>query len=193
MQEHTRLGVSSVPASVQTRLFSTSGSSPVRNTINSCREFQQEGLILHLEKDFLLPPPSLFSGKSICSSLWNYLLTVVFSPATLVGGQQSPICGGEQILINAFYSLMDILWLKHNRTPLRCWLERTSLIPPQKLIRDWVYRLPCMKAFYFHPWENHFRPLSLKCPFYLPKFCSERTASKDLPNINNLGVLLTSS
>ena len=50
-----------------------------------------------------------------------------------------------------------------------------------------------MKAFYFHPWENHFRPLSLKCPFYLPKFCSERTASKDLPNINNLGVLLTSS
>lgn len=51
-----------------------------------------------------------------------------------------------------------------------------------------------MKAFYFfHPWENYFRPLSLKCPLYLPTLYSERAASKGHPNKQFGGVLISSS
>lgn len=51
-----------------------------------------------------------------------------------------------------------------------------------------------MIAFYsLHPWENHFRLLSLRCSLYLPKFYSEKAACKDLPDSNNLGALITSN
>lgn len=51
-----------------------------------------------------------------------------------------------------------------------------------------------MKAFYFfHPWENYFIPLSLKCPLYLPTLYSERAASKGHPNKQSGGVLISSS